>query len=453
MGSGGLWDVAQKYYPLFGAKAVQNPRPMFTFPSKAKVRFKQIANTQDSEKQRGLQFSSIMIDEITQLPQEAIIQLMACLRSEAKMNSFMCGTCNPHKNNWVFDLVRWYLDEEGYVDKAKNGIIRYFVTKDNSFVFADTEEWFKENMPETVMGHNPITGEDIYLPPKRFCFVQLTIFDNEILLRNNPRYLSELQNLPEHERAKQLYGNWFAEASGAKFFKRSYVRGENGEKVVDKLPDNCLKVIAWDKAATEFVPKANNTEADFTASIHMGKDPNGFFYIYMDACDVNYDEHEKVYGKFRKSAGARDAIMLAQAEYDGNETHIIIAQDSGGDGKTVYQDLSRKFLARGFIVKPAVSAVQAGKFRRFEPFLSACENGLVRIVESSFRDHRTLEAFYKELEQFAPTLENGKPWRSSKTRKDDFCDVVSDCFNYLNKTRAIPKFTLPSLGKTDEFKF
>lgn len=443
MGSGGLWEIASKYYPLFGAKSKLAPVPMYRFPKGGKVRFKQVSNEVDAEKHRGLQYSLIGIDEITQLSQEAVAFLLSCLRSEADMNSFCVGTCNPHRQNWVFDIVKWYLDEDGFIDKEKNGVIRYFVTKDGQFVFADDEEWFKENMPETVEGYNPNTGEKFYIPPKKFCFVQLTIFDNHILLKKNPRYLSELQNKPEHIRAAELYGNWFAEADTVKYFDRKMVRGATGERVKKTLPISCSKVRAWDKANTEYLPKLNNTDADFSACIGMAKDKDGFYYIYGNFHESNYDEYEKVYGKFRKSSGARDQIMLNQAMYDGNETTIVIATDAGADGKQVFQEMAKKFLSHGFKVKSATTPVQTQKFTRFEPFLMACESGLVYIVEDSFPDQRTLELFYRELEQFSPTLPNGKKWRSSRLLKDDLCDAISDCFNYLSQAKI---YTVPKIG-------
>ena len=452
LGAGGLFECGMKYYPLFKARVTKSPHPMFTFPSGAKIRYKAIENTSDAEKYRGLQHSAIFIDEITQLEKEAVLALLATLRSEADMNSFAVGTLNPHKDNWVFDLVHWYLDEEGYIDKSKNGQIRYFVVKDNNFLFADEEDWFLKNMPECVTGYNQATGEEIYLPPKKFCFVQLTIFSNPILIKKNPRYLSELQNLPDHERAKQLYGCWYAEAEAPKFFKRAMIRGHHGERVMKALPPRCMKAIAWDKASSEYILKTDN-DVDFTASIHMARTQDGKYIIYGDWHPEVFDEHEKCFGKFRQAAGRRNRLMLKQAEHDGHDTYVIIARDSGGDGKTVYEDLSRMFVEKGFKVKPTGVTVTAKKWGRFEPFLAACELGLVYIIEDSFGDPRTLELFYKELEQFAPTMPNGKPWRSTRLKKDDWCDVCSDVFNYLAQAQYIPSFVIPRFDKVNEFDF
>lgn len=262
---------------------------------------------------------------------------------------------------------------------------------------------------------------------------------NEILLRKNPRYLSELQNLPEHERESQLYGCWLTDQPKAEFFNRNMVRGVHGERNLPSLPTGCRMVRAWDKAATEFVPKINNTDADFSACIAMAKDKQGNYYIYGDFCEENYDPHEKVYGKFRKNSAQRDQIMMAQAEHDGRDTYIVIAKDPSADGKTVYQELSKKFISKGFRVKPSASGYNQSKFAKFENFLSACQAGLVYIIEGSFNDGRTLESFYREIEAFSPDPATGK-WRSSRKIKDDWLDSLSDCFNYLSQERV---YTVP----------
>lgn len=333
--------------------------------------------------------------------------MLTCLRSEAEGNSFLVGSCNPDRTSWVYELIKWYLDDDGFPDQEKVGKIRYYVVHNNDFVFADEEGWFKENMPDAVT--NLATGE--YIPPSTFCFIQLSVFDNHILLKNNPKYLSILQNLPKHERDKQLYGNWNAVPDQVNYFNRAWVRGIEGERVKQNIPMKTQRVRAWDKAGTEFVTAIKNYP-DFTACIGMAKDLDGFYYIYGDFHPDNHDKHAQVFGKFRKGAGERDAIMLKQAFHDGSDTKIIIAQDAGADGKQVYQDLAKKFTSQGFIVKPSSMATNKSKLTKFEPFCSAAQAGLVYIVESSFPDKRTLEQFYLELENF-----DGQ--RSTGTKKDD----------------------------------
>ncbi len=346
----------------------------------------------------------------------------------------------------MFPIIQWYLDERGYVDPKKDGAIRYFIVKDGRFVFADTEEWFKENMPDSVTNSH----DGSYIPPKKFCFIQLSLFQNKILLEKNPRYLSELQNLPDHEREAMLHGCWFAEAPQTKFFDRKMVRGEVGERVLTHVPLDAQKVRSWDKSATAYDPKLNNTDADFTACTGMAKTSDGRYIIYGNHCPTNYDKYEKVYGKFRLNSGDRDKVMLDQARHDGYETKVIIARDPAADGKTVYEQMAKKFISEGFMVAPTPSSTKGNKFARFEPFLMACQSGVVYIVESSF-DPNTLEMFYRELERFCPDAE-GK-WRSTRTIKDDLVDSTADAFNALTTSLYIPSFTLPSLTKVNEYNF
>jgi hypothetical protein len=43
---------------------------------------------------------------------------------------------------------------------------------------------------------------------KTACFVPSTVFDNQILLENDPNYLAQLASLPEAEKRAMLYGDW-----------------------------------------------------------------------------------------------------------------------------------------------------------------------------------------------------------------------------------------------------
>ena len=77
------------------------------------------------------------------------------------------------------------------------------------------------------------------------------------------------------------------------------------------------------------------------------------------------------------------------------------------------------------------------KLTRFQPFASACSNGLVRVVRSSFPNKSTYDAYMKELESFDGT-------NSTPTKKDDWADATASAFNYISKMRTIPDFVLPS---------
>lgn len=327
----------------------------------------------------------------------------------------MVISCNPDPDHKLCELVEWWLDEEGYPILERDGVLRYFIMLDGDYVFADSEEELKATYGDHVL-------------PLSFTFISATIDDNPVLKETNPQYVAWLDGLNPVDKARLRYGNWYARAQSSGYFKREWLTKE------DKAPLGCKEVRGWDKAATE--PSDVYPAPDFTASIKILKDRSGHYYIKGDFCPENVDKSDPmIKGRFRRRSGDRDNIILKQAMYDGEDCHIIFPQDVGAAGKMEFTESSRKLLEEGFIVKKDPTPAQKSKLVRFTPFATACENGLVSIIESSFPDKKTLEAFYKELESF-----DGE--RSSTARKDDWADATASTFNYLCQQKVLPQFTL-----------
>lgn len=437
-GAGGLWQKAGKMYPEFKAKANKSELKYY-FPHGSSQRFSHMYTEDDKESHRGLQYSFIGFDEIDQFSKEQVQFLLTCLRSEANMDSFCVGTCNPDPDSWVLDIIQWYLDDKGFPDESKVGVIRYFIVLDGEFVFADSEDYFKENHPEAVFIHNRVTGEDIYIPPKKFSFIAGNVFDNPALLEINPRYLSELQNLPEHERDRQLWGNWYARPKGSNYFERDWLIP------VDKVPEGAKFCRAWDKASEE--PSDNYRHPDFTASIKMAKDKDGLYYIIGDFTDDNYCmvNNKTIHGLIRKRPGERDQIIKEQSLYDGDTCIVVLPQDSAASGKAELLASTEKLVSEGLKVAKDPMPNNKGKVTKFAPFSSAAQMGLVRIVRSTFSDD-SYNYFMKMLEAF-----NGE--RSTATTKDDWPDTVASAFNYISRARTIPTPTLPAnINPTSEIE-
>ena len=429
-GEGGLWQTAGDLYPLFGATPnVSNLR--YSFPAGAGLRFSHMYTEADKEKHRGLQYSFIGFDEIDHFTKEQVQFLLTCLRSEANMDSFCIGTLNPNPDSWCLELVEWYLDEKGFPREDRCGAVRYFIVVDGEFIFGGSEEYFQKNYPASVYINNRVTGEDIYIPPKTFTFISGNVFDNPALLAKNPRYLSELQNLPDHERDRQLWGNWYARPSGSAYFDRKWL------VPVDKIPMGTKSCRAWDKASTE--PSEINKYPDYTAgSPRVHKCSDGFFWIVWDFLDDITDDINDSNipnGKFRKRAGERDQLMLKQAKADGTDCKIVIAVDPGSNGKDAFESTKKKFMAEGFDVVPDPMPSNKSKLVRFEPFASAAQDGLIRVVRSSFPNDKTYNAFMKECEAF-----DGE--RSTSSRKDDWPDAIASAVNYLAREKTLPTFSL-----------
>lgn len=445
MGAGGLWQGAGGVYPLFGGDPVGSK---YKFPAKSEVSFGHMYLETDKESHRGLQYSFIGFDEIDQFSKEQVMFLLTCLRSEAKMESFCIGTCNPNPDSWVYGLIKWYLDEEGYPDESKCGIIRHYIVKDGDFIFADSEEYFQRNYPSAVYVKNPKTGKEIYIRPKTFTFINSTIFDNQPLIESNPGYLSELQNLPEHEKSRQLWGNWHARPTGANYFERSWLKSA---EIVPRGSRGCR---AWDKAHTE-VSEANRYP-DYTAcSPKIFISPNGDFFLvgdYIKEC-ADKDKDGKFLeekGRFRKRPGERDRIMILQAKADGSDLPVIIPEETAG--KDSYEATKKKFLEEGFIVRRDVMPKTHSKLVKFEPFSAACQDGFVYILRHTFSDE-TYTSLMKSLEAFTGRKSGG-------IYKDDEADAIASAFNYISRQKkehkSVPRNQghFPTFAKSvlDNFK-
>lgn len=430
-GAGSLWDKAETMYPLFGAESRQNPL-CWRFPSGAVQYYSYMDAESDKESHRGKGYSLIGFDEIDKFSPTQITFMFTCLRSEAASDATMIGTLNPDPDSWCLPLVEWYLDEEGFPDPAKCGIIRYFIIDENNdFIFGDSEEYFKENYRDYLYVYNPHTDSEIYVPPKTFTYIFFNIYDNPLGMKAEPKYLMQLNNLPEHEKKTQLLGNWYAKPKKASMWNREWVRGVNGERVLDRsqLPENCVTFRGLDKAHTE--PHPANKYPDYTAlSPKIKKDENGFYYLLGDFIDDFIDpirsaSDKPVIGRVRLGPGPRDALIVKQLKADNEyeKCTLILPKDAGG-GKAdgIYTKAKLTEAKIDFEDGLTANNVAEKKIKDFAPFANACQQGLVYIVEDSFHP-ATLRAIYMELENF-----NGE--RSTSGRKDDWCDAIAVAFNY-----------------------
>lgn len=448
--AGGLWQKANSQYKYFGA--VPNKSDLkYTFPSGAEVAFSYCDTMNDAESWRGSELSLIAFDEINHHEFEQISMLQTCLRSQADMSSMMLGTCNPDEQSWVYQLFLkgYYIDEEtGFPIQERNGDIRYYIIDPvtEKPVFSNSLDFFEEHYKDIIRPVNPVTGEELYVEPKRFCFFSLCIWDNPIAQKLNKKYVAELISLPPYKRDTQLYGNWLAKAEKNKMFRRGFLRGlgdhpEYGNERVE-LPADRRTCRAWDLAYTE--PSQANKYPDFTASIKIHRCARGYYYLdggwHPDLYDTNdNDEDVKVLGRFRKNVGIRDEWMLKQAYHDGKNTTVILPKASAS-GKAEFEQLKVMFVNNGFKVAGAATGNQAGaKSLRFSPFCSAAEQGLVFILRDTFKSERTLELFLEELEN----MEEG--FKSTTKIKDDWTDSVGDAFQYLQTGKTVKPFHVPNI--------
>ena len=133
----------------------------FDFPNGSHLRLGYLDCDGDLLQYQGQEYDIIALDEATQLTEYQFHTLKACLRGTNSFPKRMYITCNP-----------------GGVGHA--WVKRLFIDRD-----------FRQ-------GENP----DDYV------FIQALVYDNEVLLSQNPDYLDQLESLPVSLRSAWLNGKW-----------------------------------------------------------------------------------------------------------------------------------------------------------------------------------------------------------------------------------------------------
>lgn len=138
-----------------------------TLTNGTRVFFRYIRNYADAEGYQGRSMDFIGVDELTKHERRTIQVLLSCLRSPKGYPVRFRGTCNPG------GIGHTYVKED-YIEPTQYG----------AKVIVD-----------------PITGN------KR-AFIPAKVYDNIVLMKNDPTYVKRLENLPEKEKKAFLYGDW-----------------------------------------------------------------------------------------------------------------------------------------------------------------------------------------------------------------------------------------------------
>ncbi|MBQ7357418.1 MAG: terminase family protein [Clostridia bacterium] len=174
-----LVDRSHEIYLPFCRDAVyKDTKHVWIFPSGAKIYFGSLAHEKDKYNYQGKRFDFIDFDELTQFTFDEYSYLFSRNRPNgAGTRCYIRAQANPGGigHGWV---------KERFITPAP----------------PMTTIW--ENVRITTPD-----GSEIIKKKSRI-FVPSTVFDNKILLENDPDYLMRLASLPEKERAALLYGDW-----------------------------------------------------------------------------------------------------------------------------------------------------------------------------------------------------------------------------------------------------
>lgn len=138
-------------------------RKEMRFPNGSEILFGYLASENDADRYQGLEVDVLFVDEATQLSEDQIKKLTACVRGVNTFPKRIYYTCNPGGKGHAY-------------------IKRIFIDKDY------------------------ISGER----PEDYSFIQSRVYDNLALMESYPEYVHELESLPEALRKAWLEGDWNA---------------------------------------------------------------------------------------------------------------------------------------------------------------------------------------------------------------------------------------------------
>lgn len=372
---GGLYDTSTQIYSEVGGYPKLSPHINWQFPSGTTIAFSHLHNDKDVLDWQGAQIPLIGYDELTHFTENQFWYMLSRNRSMCGVRPYIRATCNPDADSWVSELISWWIDTDtGYPNYDRAGVIRYFIRLDEKLFWADTPEELRKYGVE----------------PKSLTFIPATLRDNQILLRSDPGYASNLQALGRVERERLLMGNWKIKPQSGSYFPSTMVT------IIPAAPaDVKMWVRRWDLAATD--PSEVTPSPDSTASVLMGRRENGKIVI---ADGINMKRNASVVREVIRNVASQD-----KANY--SRVRTVVPQDPGQAGKE--QAASLVAHLHGYYAR---SVRETGpKETRAEPLSAQWQAGNVEVVAGPWNTE-----YLREMESFPSSLH------------DDYVDASSGAF-------------------------
>lgn len=254
---------------LIGMASYKEVDKAFTFTNGSRLKLGYLSCDADVLQYQGQEYDVIFLDEATHFTEFMFKMLTASLRGANKFPKRFYITCNPGGigHNWVK---------------------RLFITRD----YAPTEN------------------------SNDYTFIQSKVYDNKILMENDPDYVKMLENLPETQRKAWLEGDW-------EIFDGQYFPEWNYEIhtcAPFEIPGN------WDVYTTM------DYGLDMLAHHWIAVDPKNNVYVIKELCakgkivseavdEIKKRETEKIYARIappdlwntQTSTGKSTAILFNEA--------------------------------------------------------------------------------------------------------------------------------------------
>jgi len=364
---GGLWDESQDLYLPSGAKPREKDL-QWTFNTGAKIKFAHLEYEKTKRTYQGLQCGFLGFDELTHFTESQFTYMFSRNRdSKSPIKSVIRATCNPDADSWVKKWIQWYLDEDaGFAIPDRSGVIRYFAMVEDERIWGASRE--------ELLKHENINPEDI----KSFTFIVSGLQDNQMLVKNDPSYLSSLKALPLVERERLWHGNWNIRAIAGNFFKHEWY-----EIVKEKdLPKLVWVIRAWDLAGSEL------ETADYTAGVCAGLGVDRKIYI-LDSTLFRATPHAvrtrvRTIGEFDKERWKSELGYAIHMQQD--------PAQAGKDQAQIYKTFLSDF-------RVLFTSHRSAKEERMWGSSAATEQGAVKLLEGPWnqRFKNNHVAFHKDV--------------------------------------------------------
>lgn len=204
---GGLWDESKKLYPYVRAKSNQTFLN-WTFPSGARLKFSHLEHEKNVISWQGSQIPFIGFDELTHFSQETFFYLLSRNRSACGVKPCVRATCNPDPDSWLYELIEWWIGDDGFPIEERRGKIRYFAKDGDVLLWGNTVE---ECHKKAAYFIDPL-AKKAEVDPKHFIksitFIGGSLYENKELLNVNPDYLANLAAQNKDTKLQLLDGNW-----------------------------------------------------------------------------------------------------------------------------------------------------------------------------------------------------------------------------------------------------
>lgn len=218
-----------KLFSQFGSYNKSQNDMTWNFDNGGWLKFSYYAGAYQDFKTRfqGRQYAYICIDEGTQCPYRKFKYLLTNNRNAAHIRNRFWITCNPDPESWVRKFIDWWVDDNGYIDPTRNGVIRYcFMDGDtpDSIYWGDTrEEVYRQchgiidRLWKDEYSGLGYTKLEMFI--KSVTFVRADVSENIKLISTDASYIANLAQQDEEQRMRDLDANWNWKSAGDDMIK------------------------------------------------------------------------------------------------------------------------------------------------------------------------------------------------------------------------------------------